>query len=170
MTDTEEFEGEANIELDADDERQLRRRIRIKAMDFLARREYGCRELEQRLQRAGFSEALISEASATLQAEGLLSDERFVESFVASRRSRGQGPVRIKAELRERGVNETLISAALDPRDREWLDSLREVHQKRYAGKLPETLNERARQQRFLSYRGFTAEHIRQLFKDDGDS
>jgi regulatory protein len=138
-------------------------------MDLLARREYGCRELQQRLQRAGFPEALTGETCAALQAEGLLSDERFAESFVSSRRSRGQGPVRIRAELRERGVSEALIDSVLDPRDPDWEERLREVHQKRFAGDFPQTLNERARQQRFLSYRGFTAEQIRRLFRSDDD-
>jgi regulatory protein len=170
MTDTEELQDEADSVLNTGDERGLRRRIRLKAMDLLARREYGCRELEQRLQRADFPAALIGETCAALQAEGLLSDERFVESFISARRSRGQGPVRIRAELNERGIDEALISAALDPRDPGWLDCLREVHQKRFAGKFPETLSERARQQRFLGYRGFTAEQIRQLFRLDDDS
>jgi len=170
MTDIEEWQGETDTVLEVGDERQLRRQIRLKAMDLLARREYGCRELERRLQRADFPAVLISETCAALQSEGLLSDERFVESFITARRSRGQGPVRIRAELRERGVDEALISTALDPRDPDWLDCLREVHQKRFAGKFPETLNERARQQRFLGYRGFTAEQIRRLFRIDDDS
>jgi len=169
MTDTEELAGEAGTEQNLGDERQLRRRIRQKAMDLLARREYGCRELEQRLQRADFPAALVIQTCAALQDEELLSDERFVESFISARRSRGQGPVRIMVELRERGIDEALISAVLDPRDPDWLDCLREVHQKRFAGKIPQTLSERARQQRFLGYRGFTAEQIRRFFRSDDD-
>lgn len=167
MSDTEGLEGATADITEAEDERLLRRRLRHKAMDLLARREYACRELEQRLQRAGFPERLTGETCAALQTEGLLSDERFAESFVAARRSRGQGPVRIRAELRERGVSEALIDAVLDPRDPDWLECLREVHQKRFAGEFPQTMNERARQQRFLTYRGFTAAQIRQLLRSD---
>lgn len=169
MTDSEQLADTVDSVVADADERRLRRQIRIKAMDFLARREYGCQELEQRLRRADFPASLISETCAALRAEGLLSDERFVESFISARRSRGQGPVRIQAELRERGVDEALISAALDPRDPGWLDCLRQVHAKRFAGNIPQTPSERARQQRFLGYRGFTAEQIRRLFSIDDD-
>jgi len=159
------------VALDEREEKRARQKIRVKAMDFLARREYGCQELRQRLLRRNYDydpervELIIAE----LVAENLLSDERFVETFVASRQRRGQGPLRIRAELRERGINQALIEAWLDMRDPEWLHSLRELHDKRFSGQQPETVSERARQQRFFNYRGFTAEQIKRLFKQDTD-
>ena len=163
--------GELLVALDEREERRARQKIRVKAMDFLARREYGCQELQQRLLRRNYDydpervELIIAE----LVADNLLSDERFVETFVASRQRRGQGPLRIRAELRERGINQELIEAWLDMRDPEWMRRLRELHDKRFSGQQPAMLSERARQQRFFNYRGFTAEQIKHLFKQDAD-
>jgi len=159
------------VALDKQEEKRRRQQIRVKAMDFLARREYSCQELQQRLLRRdyGYEPEMVGLIVAELVAEGLLSDERFIESFVASRQRRGQGPVRIRAELRDRGVSEVLIETWLDMRDPQWLCRLRELHDKRFAGQDPETMSERARQQRFFSYRGFTAEQIKHLFKQDAD-
>ena len=42
-----------------------------------------------------------------------MSDARFAESFVRVRSERGQGPLRIRAELRERGVTDVLVDEVL---------------------------------------------------------
>ena len=59
--------------------------VRKKAMDFLARREYGRGELENKLCKAGFDAEAVAKALAHLTDEGLQSDERFAESFMQSR-------------------------------------------------------------------------------------
>ena len=159
------------VVLDARDEQRERQRIQVKAMDFLARREYSRQELQQRLLHRDYDYApeLVEQVIAQLVRENLLCDERFIESFIASRQQRGQGPVRIRAELRERGISEALIEQWLDMRAPEWLRILQELHDKRFAGELPATLAERARQQRFFNYRGFSAEQIQCLFKQDAE-
>jgi regulatory protein len=163
------LESEMDAALDERDEKRARQQIRAKAMDLLARREYSLQELQQRLLQRDFAPQRVESILAQLVAEGLLSDERFAESFIVSRKRRGQGPVRIRAELRERGISEALIEAWLDMRDPEWKAVLRDVHDKRFAGELPATISERARQQRFYNYRGFTSEQIRSLFRQDAD-
>ena len=170
MTDAQELEDEADTLLEVADERQLRRRIRLKAMDLLARREYGCRELEQRLQRADFPAVLVSETSAALQAEGLLSDERFTEAFVVSRRERGAGPVKIQAELQQRGIDSSLISRYLDFRDPDWLEFAEQARQKKYGQALPAEYPLKMQQARFLANRGFSHEQIRRVLDAEFES
>lgn len=96
----------------------------------------------------------------------LLSDERFTEQYLNSRRQRGYGPLRIRAELRERGVDEGLIEAYLDERDEGWVKCLRQAHNKKYGDTLPRDFKEQARRARFLQYRGFSADLIRCFFQD----
>ena len=72
---------------------------RKKAMDYLARREYGQRELEQKLIVAGFESATVIDTVHKLAEEGLQDDRRFVESFTQSRIGKGKGPVRIRQEV-----------------------------------------------------------------------
>jgi len=134
------------------------------AMNLLARREHSVAELKTKLAVRELSPEDIDEAVDKLIREGLVSDERFAEAFVAYRMRRGQGPVRIRAELVQRGVCEALISKFLDSCSGDWFDSVRTVREKRFGPEFPTDFKERARQSKFLQYRGFTSEQIRQAF------
>ena len=87
---------------------------RKKAMDFLARREYGQTELIKKLADKGYSRDAAEAAILTLTAEGLQSDRRFAESFVQSRVNQGKGPLRIRLDLGQRGVGDAIIEHALE--------------------------------------------------------
>ena len=80
--------------------------IRKKAMDYLSRREHSRYELYQKLSKHNFERVLINEQLERLVNENLLSDQRYVEAFVHSRKRNGKGPVKISAELLERRVDE----------------------------------------------------------------
>lgn len=95
-----------------------------------------------------------------LRAEGLVSDERFVEVLIASRRRRGYGPRRILKELQERGVEEETIGRCLEVNGSEWLEEVRRVRAKKFGRRLPKNMTERARQARFLLQRGFTGDQV----------
>ena len=136
-------------------------------MNLLARREHSTQELRDKLLTRGFEDDEIVPALQTLSREGLLSDERFTESFIHSRMERGSGPVKIRAELRQRGVADEIITNWLDERDRVWLERAESVRCKKFGSALPVDYKEKARQARFLQYRGFSAEHTRQVLRDD---
>ena len=149
--------------------------LRKKAMDLLARREHSVAELRRKLQshtngRAkaqNLDTAVIDDVLAQLQNEGLVSDERFTEAFVRYRNNNGYGPQRIQAELRERGVSEKIALIYLDFGDPQWFERALSVRNKRFGEDKPKDLKERARQARFLQYRGFTADQAGQVL--DGD-
>lgn len=105
-----------------------------------------------------------------LTGEGLLSDRRFTETFVRSRLNRGQGPLRIEADLRQRGVDAELIERYLvgaGDEASDWGETARAARRKRFGDEVPEDFSERARQARFLRSRGFTERQIRDAFADD---
>ena len=102
-----------------------------------------------------------------LSRQRLLSDERFAEQYLNYRRQRGYGPLRIRAELRERGVDEALIETYLDEGDEDWMACLRQAHDKKYGDTLPQDFKEQARRSRFLIYRGFSGEQVRRLLRQD---
>lgn len=139
---------------------------RAVAMDLLARREHSLVELRAKLAARGFADEAIETALAALSAAGLASDSRFVEAFVASRFRKGYGPIRIRAGLMERGIAAEAITPVLaDAYD--WRALAREVREKRFGARLPRDFRERARQMRFLEYRGFTGDQMRGCFEDD---
>jgi len=141
--------------------------IRRAALDYLARREHSELELSRKLRAKGFEAADIQGVLSTLSNEGLLNHTRFVENYIHYRRNRGYGPVRIRAELLERGIAENLIVAQLNIADNTWLDLGREVRTKRFKSVLPLDFKQRAQQMRFLHYRGFTRDQIDIIFHSD---
>jgi len=138
------------------------RTVRVAAMDYLSRREHATQELFQKLLAKEEYEAdEISEALARLAEQGLLSDERFTEAFINQRINRGSGPLKIRSELRQKGVSDAMIGSLLNERDQQWQDSALAVRFKKYGLEPPGDLKETSRQTRFLQSRGFSTEQIR---------
>jgi regulatory protein len=141
---------------------------RKKAMDYLARREYGHQELIAKLATAGFDADVAVAIVAVLRDENLQSDQRFSESFVQSRISQGKGPVRIRQELKERGIRADVVDDALQEADEDWFALAIEIRVKKFGPDVPGEFKEKARQMRFLQYRGFGQEHIQSAIRSDG--
>jgi regulatory protein len=137
---------------------------RKKAMDLLARREHARSELEQKLATAGFDAELAADVVQKLVDEGLQSDRRFVESFVQSRIRQGKGPVRIHADLGQRGIAAGLVDEALEQAGEDWYALAREVRAKKFGRSAPVEFRDKARQMRFLQYRGFEPDQVRAAF------
>ena len=140
------------------------------ALALLARREHGRNELTRKLDARGFPAEVVAAVVAALESSGALAETRFTETFVRSRVAKGQGPQRIRAELAQRGVAEPEVESALRDADVDWLATARAVRRKRFRGAPPRDFRERARQARFLEYRGFTGEQVRAALEVDGDS
>ena len=139
-------------------------------MDMLSRREHSVAELQEKLRRLGHTQAAAQQAVARLQQDGLVSDARYAEMLLTARRARGVGPLRIRQELLEKGVAEELVNQWLDVSGREWIEQIRRVKQKKFGDALPANYAERARQARFLQYRGFTLDQIQRVLNaDDAD-
>ena len=139
--------------------------VRRAAMDLLARREHGRVELMRKLRKRGAPEELIEAALQRLAEEGLLSEARYLESFVAHKARAGYGPQRIREELGQRGLASGDIDQALRDSGIDWFEQLRETWQRKFAGRLPVDARERAQQGRFLAYRGYSLEMIGRLLR-----
>ena len=139
------------------------------ALGFLARREHSRRELMRKLATRGFPEDVVYRALDELERSGALAEARFTESFVRSRISKGQGPQRIRAELAQRGITGDGADDVLRAADVDWLTTIRAVRAKRFGPDLPRDYAERARQARFLQYRGFDGAQIRAALEFDAE-
>jgi len=104
---------------------------------------------------------------SSLQTEKLLSDARFVQEFVAARVRRGSGPMKIREELRGRGVRGELVAEALAGLKAGSAQGADAARRKRFGASLPKDMQERARQARFLQQRGFSMDDIRKALKGD---
>ena len=137
------------------------RTVRTAALALLAGRDFARNELAQRLLRRGYPAAVVTTVVEGLAAQRLLSESRFVEQFIRQHAGRGHGPVRIRVELRERGVADGEIEEGLAAAAEDWARIARETRRKRFGLSPPGDYRERARQARFLQYRGFSAEQVR---------
>lgn len=136
-------------------------------MRLLAAREHTRAELSRKLTTRGHAPEIVAEVLGDLAGRGLQSDERFTEQYVELRTRKGYGPLRILAELAEKGIAEELARDWLDPRDPAWRDQLREVARAKFGAGPPADRKDMARRARFLEYRGFPQDHIRRLLLDD---
>ena len=135
-------------------------------VSLIARRDFCSGELAQKLSARGFEAATVGAALEQLRARRYLDDERYASQFVAYRARRGQGPRRIAQELAELGVPAALVAAAIDEGG-DWASLARETRARRFGQPLPQLWPERARQARFLQYRGFSNDHIRAALGSD---
>ncbi len=137
--------------------------IRRSAMDLLARREHSRRELRDKLKRRYHDLNIIDEELDRLSEENLQSDQRFAESFLRQRLSRGHGPMRIRQEARQKGISDGEIGAAMEAEEPNWYDLARDTYQRKFGALPPDDIKEKARRSRFMQYRGFALDHYQHL-------
>lgn len=138
-------------------------------MDYLARREHSLFELFQKLSKK-FSEtdkALLSEVLEALKSENLQSDERFAESYVRYRKSRGFAYLHIRADLAGRRVSESLIAKYLLTDDEHWQHTAEQLVEKKLRFQSPPSYGSKSHRKltRFLHARGFSSEQIRKALE-----
>jgi len=148
-------------------DRETLRLATRKAMDYLARREHSCTELQRKLGAAGFDNEVVAQVIDNLQQQRLLSDRRFAEAYIRYRAGRGNGPARIRLELGEKGVKGGLVDELMAAGEQDWRLLADEVRIKKFGDELPKDFKERARQARFLQYRGFSSDQIQSALGGD---
>jgi len=141
--------------------------VRQTALNLLARREHSYYELKQKLQQRNYPLELITEQLDRLKSQGLINETRFIENFVRSRTQKGYGPIRISAELHQRGISTELIEEFVNSTAEHWIELAKQACIKRFGKKIPKDFAERAKQVRFLQYRGFGFEQIKYISRDN---
>lgn len=139
--------------------------IRRVVTRLLARRDYSHIELTQRLRTKGYENACIDQIITEFAQKGMLCEQRFAENYIYWRKGKGMGPLRIQQELKDKGIRAETIAELLDITDNIWLEEIRRVWQKHFKDQRPNDFKERAKQMRFLQYRGFTREQIESIFE-----
>ena len=130
--------------------------IREMAVRYLCRREYGIEELKQKLTYRGADSMLAEQVVGDLSDENLVSDQRFTEMYVRTRVRRYFGPLKIRGELRARGISDHVIADELPKEQEIWFDTASEWANRRHTGELD--YSARAKLHRSLMNRGFTHE------------
>jgi len=83
-------------------------------MGFLARREHSRQELFQKMQVKGYCPKHINSNLDDFIDRDWLSDSRYAEMLLRSRILKNHGPVKIKMELKQKGVSELIIQQCFE--------------------------------------------------------
>lgn len=134
------------------------------AIDLLSRREHSRLELRQKLRQKPHAEGVDLEPLLDQLAEAnYQSDERYAESFVRSRVLKGQGEMKIRQLLLQRGVAVSLAEKSLAEAEVNWWELAEQQREKRFGPEYPTTRDEQVRQSRFLLSRGFPGHIVREV-------
>lgn len=137
-----------------------------RALFLLARRDHSRQELSTKLKRHHLDPSEVQDALEYVESLGLIDESSFCEKYIFYRSSRGIGPLKIRQELKMKGVSDFIISEAFKNQPIEWLEILRMLHLKKFHGEIPCDIASRAKQMRFFLSRGFTAEMVGEGIRD----
>lgn len=144
-------------------------RARSAALRLLARREHSRYELAMKLRQRGIGPEVYEPVLDEYEEEGWLSDERFAEVYTRQRVDLGYGPLRILGELQQRGIHWTPEQLA-HMSDQQWAERAEQLRERRFGlTDIRDDWDERVRQARFLSRRGFTAEQVERALSARGE-
>ncbi len=128
--------------------------MRAFAYRLLGRREYSLFELENRIRQKWPEAEGIGALVAQLAEENLVCDKRYAEAYTRSRIQRHQGPLKIRAAMRGKGVPDSVIATAMETESGEWLELARVWLQRQHPERL--SFEDKQKYYRRLVNRGFT--------------
>ena len=135
-------------------------RLFVKGMRLLSMREHSKQEIITKLSVKCENLDIVYAVIDFLIENKYLSDQRFTESYVRSRRNRGFGPNKIRIELKEKGIKTNMIDDYLDVKSAIWFDNAQNQYKKKYGDGCVKDYNTWAKRARFMQSRGFSMEHI----------
>ncbi|WOE40172.1 regulatory protein RecX [Acinetobacter chinensis] len=133
-------------------------RLRSYAFAVLTRREYSKADLIEKLAMYAQNRDEVIELVNELARENYQSDLRVAEMMLRSQVRKGKGPNRIKLALRSKSLDRTLIQDDLNEID--WYEQAYQLKIKKYGVNVEKDQKLKAKQIRFLQYRGFEMDVI----------
>jgi len=144
---------------------ERRQQIEAVCLRLLSRREHSRRELLDKLAQRGFERDEAGQIIDEMTEQNWQSDDRFADSYSRQRIANGYGPIRIRYELQQRGINAVDLDAQADEMGG-WQNLALDVYLGKYDDEKLLTPNEWAKRSRFLQQRGFSGELIKCLFAE----
>ncbi|MDD5105051.1 MAG: regulatory protein RecX [Desulfuromonadaceae bacterium] len=139
---------------------------------MLGVRDYSIAKVRQKLQAREFPDLAVEEVIHRLQSEGWLDDSRYALRFAEGALSSGRYcGVRLRMEMRRRGLAADLISETLAPLMREYdeMSEVRSAAVRRYPGFSFAVASDRDKRRvvGFLQRRGFRLSAIMQALRTE---
>ena len=144
---------------------ERRSQIEAVCLRLLTRREHSQKELLDKLALRGFQRDEVEPVIDALAEQNWQNDGRYAECYLSQRIASGYGPVRIRYELQQRGINDVDLNAQVEEHGG-WENLLMDVYCNKYDDEKSLTQNEWLKRSRFLQQRGFSGEMIKHLFAE----
>ncbi|REG78305.1 regulatory protein RecX [Marinomonas pollencensis] len=139
------------------------------ALILLGGREHATKEIHNKLKLRGHNEEDIANTLQSLIEMNYLNDQRFAEIFVRNRISKPLGALRIKQELSRKGIPEELANQAIENIDADWFELAKELKERKFGVTKYQDFKEKAKQIRYLQYRGFNFDQINYALEPESD-
>ncbi|EGA71838.1 recombination regulator RecX [Vibrio sinaloensis DSM 21326] len=139
------------------------------AIQLLSRRDHGEYELYQKLSSKGYDDDAIQEAVNFCLDHHYLDDLRFAKSQIRQHVYKGHGERRIRQELKQKRVTESVIEKAFEEEPQDWFELAKHAAEKKFKGIEAKDQKEYAKQVRFLQYRGYSFEQINYALSSENE-
>lgn len=133
-------------------------RLRSYAFAVLTRKEYSKAELIEKLALYAQDRDEVMELVEELAEQRYQSDQRVAETVLASQKRKGKGPARIQLALKNKKIDQDLIADEMQEID--WTEQAYQLKLKKYGAEVTKDPKLKAKQIRFLQYRGFDLDTI----------
>ncbi|ENU97644.1 regulatory protein RecX [Acinetobacter variabilis] len=133
-------------------------RLRSYAFAVLTRKEYSKAELIEKLALYAEDRNEVVTLVEELSRENYQSDQRVAEIMLSSQKRKGKGPNQIKMKLKSKKIDTALVSEELKETD--WVQQAYELKLRKYGPEVTKDPKLKAKQIRFLMYRGFEMDAI----------
>lgn len=135
-------------------------RLRSYAFAVLTRKEYSKADLIEKLALYALDRDEVVKLVNELAKENYQSDQRVAEMMLSSQKRKGKGPNRIKLALKSKKIDSSLIQDELKETD--WNEQAYQLKVKKFGLEVEKEPKLKAKQIRFLMYRGFEMDAIMQ--------
>ena len=133
------------------------------AVKLLAKRDYSSGEIERSLKRETSDGGGLRAVIERLTSNHYLDDSRLIDKEIGKQLIKRHGKSRIKQELRLKGLASDLIEQALEDIDVDWFELASGLKSKKFGDNPPEDAKDKAKQIRYLQYRGHSMSIIMEL-------
>ncbi|MBJ7539737.1 recombination regulator RecX [Marinomonas transparens] len=139
------------------------------ALTLLSHREHSSKELSRKLQNRNHSQEEIQATIDKLVEMDYLNDERFAASFTRSKINKPLGARRIQQELIQKGISSELAKRTIEEHNADWFELAKHLKEKKFGTGISTDFKEKAKQSRYLQYRGFEFEQIKYALSASDD-
>lgn len=156
----QQIEAHQAVCTDSNPDKKEFNKVLERGIRLLSMREHSVREMRDKLSAKSDNSQHVADVLDQLIEKKYLSDDRFTEAYIRARGNRGFGPVKIRSELKNKGITSILIEEYLDDNSSQWFDSAKVQYQKKYGESSVDDYRSWSKRARFLQSRGFSSQHI----------